>query len=386
MRFLSLLLLAVWTASPVSSFASTPVASTRMPSPRTNTFLRAEEEDAEPLPTPTNQVVSRVAVAGATGRTGRLVVQELLDRNVEVLALVRDSDKATEVFSSKKDKSLEIQVCDLTNEKQIQKTLQGCDAAIWCATGFSDAQTSIVERLKRLAGIALKPKQSIDAVGIPAIAKLFPAVPNGGNDGLPKVVMMSSAGVTRPSWDDDKKETFSGSAGIPIVRLNPFGILGVKADSEEKLRKSGSNYCIVRPAGLNDNWPSGSRPILSQGDIAVGRISRKDVATLLVDVLSQPEACGKTFEAIAAADYPPARNLASILARLRKDTDKPMTEGELVVAYSIMQQLLPGERQDAAALAMGQTYEQLDKGETGRMGKKGTEDPERQAGLQPTSS
>jgi hypothetical protein len=41
-----------------------------------------------------------------------------------------------------------------------------------------------------------------------------------------------------------------------------------------------------------------------------------------------------------------------------------------------MQQLLPGEKQDAAALAMGQTYEQLDKGETGRLGARGTENAE----------
>ena len=35
--------------------------------------------------------------------------------------------------------------------------------------------------------------------------------------------------------------------------------------------------------------------------------------------------------------------------------------------------LLPGEKQDAAQLAMGQTYEQLDKNEVGRLGKRGEE-------------
>jgi hypothetical protein len=49
----------------------------------------------------------------------------------------------------------------------------------------------------------------------------------------------------------------------------------------------------------------------------------------------------------------------------------------------LMQQLLPGERQDAAALAMGQTYEQLDEGKTGRLGKRGEEDVE-EANLKPT--
>merc|ERR1711865_1304271 len=85
----------------------------------------------------------------------------------------------------------------------------------------------------------------------------------------PKVVMLSSAGITRPSWDENKKEKLKGCADIPIVRLNPFGILDIKAESEKKLRKvneDGENlvdYCIVRPCGLNDDWPQGARPIFS---------------------------------------------------------------------------------------------------------------------------
>ena len=44
--------------------------------------------------------------------------------------------------------------------------------------------------------------------------------------------------------------------------------------------------------------------------------------------------------------------------------------------YFAMQQLLPGETQDAAALAMGQTYEELDQGKVGRLGVKGEEQAE----------
>ena len=45
--------------------------------------------------------------------------------------------------------------------------------------------------------------------------------------------MLSSAGVTRPSWSDDKKTKRAGAADIPIVRLNPGGILGLKCDAEQ---------------------------------------------------------------------------------------------------------------------------------------------------------
>jgi len=209
-------------------------------------------------------VVSKVAVSGATGRTGRYVVNELLKRDVSVVAMVRDEDKAKEVFSDPLPKGLEVLACDLTSEDAINSAVNGCDAAIWCATGFSDAPgDGIVDKLKKLVGIALAPRQSIDSVGIPALAKSFKSASKETK--CPKVVMLSSAGVTRPSWNDEKKARFPGSAEIPIVRLNPFGILDIKKESEEKLRQSGVDYCIVRPAGLNDDWPAGSRPVFTQG-------------------------------------------------------------------------------------------------------------------------
>lgn len=45
--------------------------------------------------------------------------------------------------------------------------------------------------------------------------------------------MCSSAGVTRPSWPEDKKTRYPGAADIPIVRLNPFNILNIKKDGKK---------------------------------------------------------------------------------------------------------------------------------------------------------
>lgn len=197
-------------------------------------------------------------------------------------------------------------------------------------------------------------------------------------------VFLYSAGTTRPSWDENKKQKLKGCAEIPIVRLNPFGILGLKAESETKLRDTGVNYCIVRPCGLNDKWPEGARPVFSQGDVAVGRINRKDLAKILCDVLTLPESCDKTFEIIGLAGYPPPISIGPALARLKLDSES-LSESEVEATYAVCQQLLPGERQDAAALAMGQTYEQLDKRETGRLGERGAENVEA-AGIKPTTS
>ena len=61
-------------------------------------------------------------------------------------------------------------------------------------------------------------------------------------------VMLSSAGVTRPAWSDDKKARLPGAADIPIVRLNPLGILGLKCDAEQ-VEKLAVAYAQTASAG-----------------------------------------------------------------------------------------------------------------------------------------
>lgn len=150
----------------------------------------------------------------------------------------------------------------------------------------------------------------------------------------------------------------------------------MKRAAEDELRCSEGRYTIVRPTGLNDDWPQG-RVILSQGDLAVGRISRLDVAatlaSLAVDVPADLSK-GKTFECFSIAGYQAPRSLNAQLERLTVDSD-PQRDSQMALdaTYAILQQLVPGESLRPQDLAMGQTYEQLDVGETGRLGKRGEE-------------
>ena len=94
---------------------------------------------------------------------------------------------------------------------------------------------------------------------------------------------------------------------------------------------------------------------------------------------------GKTFEAFTLAGYAPPPSIRGLLETISKDDEGLPSPQVLKATYSAMQQLLPGEKQDAASLAMGQTYEQLDRDEAGRLGQRGTEDAE-SALLESTSS
>ena len=357
-----------------------------------------ESTTEEPLPLSPPRTI---AVTGATGRTGRLVVSELLQTtNHNVIAIVRDETKAKDIFDELKintqenNNRLTIQTCDLLNVDEINNMISSTNTnqVIWCSTGFSNNPNASPIAKFRLIWNAVvnKGENTIDYVGLTTLANAINK--NGSSINGPNVIMLSSAAVTRPSWSEEKKERFAGCADIPIVRLNPFNILNIKATSEEKLRTyysgSDASYTIVRPTGLKDgnDWPCGSmnaRPILSQGDVAAGRIHRSDVASLLVSCIDEPNVKGKTFEVFTIGGYPsPTKGgLSSLFQSLRTDVDIEengfgVDDCRLQATYYAMQQLLPGETQDAAALAMGQTYEELDEGKVGRLGVRGEEQAE----------
>jgi len=331
-------------------------------------------EGAALVPTP-----SCAVVVGATGQLGRAVVLELLaGGTAEVRALARDMDKAKEAFADvlvKAGDRLCLIQCDAGDEKALMEACEGADAAVWCVS--SGAGGGPLEQAAYFLESAFN-LQSAEERGLAALGKAFaPAAPGAGS---PQVVMVSSAAVTRPAWSEEKRQRLAGCADIPIVRLNPFGILDKKRVTEDVLRNSGVRYTVVRPVGLNDQGPPG-RPLLVQGDVAVGRISRADLAELIVQLLTEPEASGKTFETLAVAGYSKSEDYSKVLAKLRRDDDpRPLDEAAVAATYDVLQQLLPGKKQDSAALAMGQSYEQLDTGAEGRLGPRGKERvPERVA-------
>lgn len=231
---------------PISAFHAPAFHSTILPSPSLNYplvhFAAAASSD-DSTSSSSSPSPKRVAVAGATGRTGKYVVSELLSRDIPVLALVRDVTKAKNVLDPTNE-LLTIRQTDLGNREDVLSALSSttttsnyddnnnnnikCDAAIWCATGFSDApDQTIFTKLKAIFGLATNAKGTIDAVGLPALGEGLANSPkrqcnssnSNGSDGvLPKVVMLSSAGCTRPDWSEEKKLALEGCAGIPIVR------------------------------------------------------------------------------------------------------------------------------------------------------------------------
>lgn len=136
------------------------------------------------------------------------------------------------------------------------------------------------------------------------------------DDNLPKFVMVSSAGVTRPG-----RPGLNLDEEPPAVRLNDQlgGILTWKLRGEDAVRSSGVPYTVIRPCGMTEE-AGGKSLIFDQGDNIKGLVSRDDIADLCVDVLGRPQANKVTFEVKAAKDGDKTEAERALFASLKPDT------------------------------------------------------------------
>lgn len=131
----------------------------------------------------------------------------------------------------------------------------------------------------------------------------------------PELILISSAGVTRPGRSDLNLEEQP-----PAVKMNEQlgGILTWKLKGEEVVRQSGLNYTIIRPCALTEK-PGDKALIFDQGDTLKGQVSREAIAKLCLQLLASPDACQKTFE-VAETDQPAtAKQRSQAIASLESD-------------------------------------------------------------------
>lgn len=207
-------------------------------------------------------------VAGATGETGRRIVQELTARNIPVRALVRDIAKAREILSPE----AELVVGDVLQPESLTAAL-GDSTVVLCATGAKPSFDPTGPYKVDFEGT----KNLVDA----AKAK-----------GIEHFVFVSSLCVSQL-----------------FHPLNLFWLILLwKKQAEEYIQKSGLTYTIVRPGGLkNEDNPN---PIVMQGadTLLDGSIPRQKVAQVcveslfestarnkVVEIVSKPEASSKSF-------------------------------------------------------------------------------------------
>jgi uncharacterized protein YbjT (DUF2867 family) len=232
--------------------------------------------------TPADDGPRTVLVAGATGKTGRIVVTRLVDEGYVVRALVRDTAKAEGIVRSD---GVTLFQGDIKDPAGLAEPLAGVDAVI-SAVGASSGKGPDRPEMIDFEGV----RNLVDAAR---------------SAGVQQFVLVSSRSVTQPDH--------------PLNKM--FGdVLRWKLQGENALRASGIPYTIIRPGGLL-NGPGGESTIVfEQGDTATAQttITRADVAELCVQALKFPEARNRTFETHAVAG-PPTSDFRAGFASLGPD-------------------------------------------------------------------
>jgi uncharacterized protein YbjT (DUF2867 family) len=198
-------------------------------------------------------------VAGATGETGRRIVQELVARNIPVRALVRDVQKAKAILPP----DAELVAGDVLQPENLAAAL-GDSTVLLCATGA---------------------RPSFDPTGpykvdFEGTKNLVDAAKAKGIEHFILVSSMCTSQLFHP--------------------LNLFWLILVwKKQAEEYIQKSGLTYTIVRPGGLKNEDNSDAIIMQSVDTLFEGSLPRQKVAQVCVEALFEPAARNKIVEIIA---------------------------------------------------------------------------------------
>lgn len=213
------------------------------------------------------QVRERILVAGATGRTGRFVVSNLLESNHVVRGLTRNPTKAREQYGD----AVEWVGGDVRDVSSLSALYQGVDRVISVLGATQRTGDNTPEEVEYRGNVNL--------------------IDQAKTDGLKQVVMITSLSAGRVDVDPGLAARFTGMVW--------------KNKAEHYLRDSGVPYTIVGPGGLRDYEP-GLQGIWfqSEDNITVGTISRADVGAVMAETVRTPAALNKTLRIINDPDLP----------------------------------------------------------------------------------
>lgn len=275
-----------------------------------------------------------VAVTGAAGKTGALVVKKLLERKekYEPRAVVRDvKSKQTATQLGVPESS--VFVVDIATEgSKLKGAFEGAEVLVIATSAvpqiqplslipvlwakYVSKQEGVRPAFSWKAGQA--PKQ-VDWEGQKA------QIDAAKSAGVKQVILVSSMGGTQPDH--------------PLNKIGDGCILKWKRKAEQYLVSSGLKYTIIHPGGLVDT-PGGERELVVDVDDSLlnretRNIPRADVAELVVQCIGLPAAMNRSVDVICLpkGEGRPSDDLTGLLTAMTKNCDysihSQMTEQEM---------------------------------------------------------
>ena len=199
----------------------------------------------------------KVAISGASGKTGFRIVQEASKKGLKVRQIIRKNSKIPPGLENYETKRI-----SLNNKKELDESLKDIDVLI-IATGAR-------------ASLDLTGPAKVDALGV------YRQLQSCKRLGIKRIVLVSSL-----------------CTGKLFHPLNLFGLILIwKKIGENFLQSSNLDWTIIRPGGLKESEDIKSENIdYTKEDIQTkGSIPRRLVAKCCIESLKNKESINKIIE------------------------------------------------------------------------------------------
>jgi uncharacterized protein YbjT (DUF2867 family) len=193
---------------------------------------------------------TKILVLGATGATGRLIVNQAVARGYDVTVLVRSAEKARDITGAK------LIVGDARDEAALREALKGRDAVV-------SALGTPVSPFREVTLLSTATRALVSAMKAEQVSRLVCITGMGAGDS-------------------------AGHGGfIADNVIFPLLLKKVYADKNRQeaiVSDSGLDWVLVRPSILNNKPGRGSvRALTDLSGFHGGSIAREDVATFVLD-------------------------------------------------------------------------------------------------------
>ena len=205
----------------------------------------------------------KIAITGASGKTGYRITEEALNKRIKVKQIVRKNSKVTENL-----KNTETFRISLDNKDALDKALENVDALI-IATGAR-------------ASLDLTGPAKVDALGV------YRQLQSCKRVGIKRVILVSSL-----------------CTGKLFHPLNLFGLILIwKKIGENFLKNQSFDWTIIRPGGLKEIEKIESENIdyTKENTQFKGSIPRRLVAKCCIDSLNNKQSINKTIEVTSSSE------------------------------------------------------------------------------------
>lgn len=205
----------------------------------------------------------RIVIAGGHGQIALRLTRLLAERGDTVLGLVRNPEHPRDVTAAGGDAA----VVDLEHATadELVPLLDGADAVVFAAGAGPGSGAARKDTVDRAAAVLLA-----DAAQQAAVRRY---------------VLVSAMGVD--AADEAEDEVFAA-------------YLRAKAAAEEDLRGRDLDWTVLRPGGLTDD--PGAGRVRLEPSVPFGRVSRDDVAAVVLGLLDEPATAGLTLELVGGDD------------------------------------------------------------------------------------